>query len=182
MQTDKKLVGDYAPDFELPGIDRQVYHLSRYLQQYKAIAVIFISNQCPVVKQYIARIQQIQADFQAQGFSFIAINSSDFDQTLAASFESMQLFAQQYNLTFPYLKDPTQDVAKSFRVQVTPEVFLLDNNSVIHYAGSIDNRPDAPNLVTNSYLQDNIANLLANQEIVINYTEPVGTPIQWRSK
>ncbi len=182
MKTDKELVGGYAPDFELPGIDTQVYHLGRYLEQYKAIAVIFISNQCTKVNQYLDRIQKIQADFNPQGFSFIAINSNDFGDNLQESFESMALFAQKHNLLFPYLRDPTQDVAKSFGIKVTPEVFLLDNKSVIRYAGSIDDNPDAPDLVTKSYLRDSITNLLAAQKISITYTEPIGSPIQWRNK
>ncbi|MDJ0535089.1 MAG: thioredoxin family protein [Xenococcaceae cyanobacterium MO_207.B15] len=182
MQTDKKLVGGYAPDFELPGMDEEVGHLGRYLKQYQAIAVIFISNQCPYVHQYLDRIKKIQADFHPQGFSFIAINSNDSGNTLQESFETMKGFAQQHNLSFPYLRDSTQDVAKSFGVQVTPEVFLLDNKSVVRYAGNIDDNPDAPDSVTSSYLRDSITSLLSGQEIATNYTEPVGTPIKWRNK
>ncbi|MDJ0650178.1 MAG: thioredoxin family protein [Xenococcaceae cyanobacterium MO_188.B19] len=177
MKIDKKLVGDYAPDFELPGTDKQVYHLGRYLEQYNAIAVIFITNQCPVVNKYLDTIKQIQADFNSQGFSFIGINSGNNPQE---SLESMQLFAQKNNLSFPYLKDPTQDVAKTFGIKVTPEVFLLDNKSVIRYAGSIDDRDT--DVVTKSYLRDSITSLLSGQEIVLTYNEPTGTPIQWHTK
>ena len=175
MKIDQKLVGDYAPDFELPGIDKQVYHLGRYLEQYNAIAVIFISNQCPVVNKYLDTIKQIQAEFNSQGFSFIGINSSNNPEE---SLESMQLFAQNNNLSFPYLKDPNQDVAKTFGIKVTPEVFLLDNKSVIRYAGSIE---DA-DTINKSYLRDSIASLLSGQEIVITYHEPIGTPLKWRTK
>ncbi|BAZ65498.1 hypothetical protein NIES4106_02370 [Fischerella sp. NIES-4106] len=31
VETNNTPVGIYAPDFELPGIDEQVHHLSRYL-------------------------------------------------------------------------------------------------------------------------------------------------------
>ena len=27
-------IGQYAPDFELPGVDDQVHHLARYLEQF----------------------------------------------------------------------------------------------------------------------------------------------------
>ena len=181
MTKDKELVGGYAPDFELPGTDKQVYHLGRYLEQYKAIAVIFISNQCPVVAQYLERIKKIQAEFNNQGFSFIAINSYDSGNSTQESLESMQLFAEKHNLSFPYLKDPTQDVAKTFGITVTPEVFLLDKESVICYAGAIDDNPDTPNSVTKSYLRDSITNLLSGQEIAPTYIKPIGTPMQWRN-
>ena len=177
MKIDRKLVGDYAPDFELPGTDKQVYHLGRYLEQYNAIAVIFITNQCPMVSQYLNLIKTIQTEFNSQGFSFIAINSGNNPED---SLESMQLFAENNNLSFPYLKDPTQDVAKTFGVRVTPEVFLLDNKSVIRYAGSIDG--DSSDSLPKSYLRDSITSLLSGQEITITYSEPTGTPIEWRNK
>ena len=173
MKLDRELVGGYAPDFELPGTDKQVHHLGRYLEQYSAIAVIFISNQCPVVNQYLDCIKKIQAEFNSQGFSFIAINSGNNPQD---NLESMQLFAEKNNLSFPYLKEPTQDVAKTFGIKVTPEVFLLDNKSVIRYAGSIEG--DSTDGVKKSYLEANISNLLSGQEIAITYTEPMGTSIQ----
>ncbi len=179
MKIDRELVGSYAPDFELPATNREVYHLGRYLEEYNAIAVIFISNQCPIVNQYLERIKKIQAEFHSQGFSFIAINSGDDSQD---SLESMEIFAKQHDLSFPYLKDITQDVAKTFGVQVTPEVFLLDKKSVILYVGGIDDNADTHDSVTKSYLRDNIINLFSEQEITITYTKPIGTPIQWRNK
>ncbi len=181
MTKDKQLVGGYAPDFELLGIDKQVYHLGRYFEQYKAIAVIFISNQCPVVAQYLERIKKIQEEFNNQGFSFIAINSHNSANNPQESLESMQLFAEKHNLSFPYLKDPTQDVAKAFQITVTPEVFLLDKESVIRYAGVIDDNPNASNSVTKFYLRDSITNLLSEQEIATNYIKPTGTPMQWHN-
>jgi peroxiredoxin len=173
MTTDRNPVGDYAPDFELPGIDKKVYHLGRYLTEFKAIAVVFIDNDRPETDLYLDRLKAIQAEFVPQGVTLIGISSNDDRDSLANSVEKMQYFAQKHELTFPYLRDPTQDVAKSFKVEVMPTVFLLDNTTVIRYAGKID-EPGR------DYLRNSILSLLKGNAIEPSYTEPIGTPLQWR--
>jgi peroxiredoxin len=180
MKTDKNPVGNYAPDFELPGIDRQVYHLGRYLEKFQAIGVVFLGNNCSNVNKYIDRLKQIQTEFASSGFTLVGINSNDTDSTLEKTFEAMNSFAEENQLNFPYLRDPTQDVAKSFGARVIPEVFLLDSNAVIRYAGRIDDSLEAADRVETPYLRNSIAALLAQKQIDPNYTEPVGSPIQWR--
>jgi peroxiredoxin len=161
MTLTQKIVGSYAPDFELPGIDGEVYHLGRYREKFKAIAVIFLKNQAPQVIKYIECLKQIQAQFAKQKFTIVAINSNDPDNSQKESFADMKAFATNHELNFPYLRDTTQDVAKSFGAKFIPEVFLLDSNAVICYTGQIDRNNDSPETVQNHYLQDNISKLLS---------------------
>lgn len=182
MTSDRELVGGHAPDFELPGIDEEVYHLGRYRENFKAIAVIFIADRCPQISQYLDRLKAIQTQFSSEKFTIVAINSQKSDRSFKESFADMKAFSAKNQLNFPYLRDPTQEVAKSFGARVSPEVFLLDEHAIIRYAGRIDNNADAPEAVTNHYLKDSISNLLSGKKITTNYTEPVGTPIEWRDK
>ena len=105
-------IGSYAPDFELPGIDGQVHHLSSYLRKWRGIAVIFMSNECPYVSSYLYRLKQIQSRFESQGVTLVGINANDLYQYPKDSFEKMKKFARVNQLNFPYLWDPTQDVAQ----------------------------------------------------------------------
>ena len=178
MTLTKKLIGDHAPDFELPGIDGQVYHLGRYREAFCAIAVVFISNQIPQAMGYLERLKEIQAQFAEQKFTIVAIDSQNSENSLQENFSEMKAFAAANGLNFPYLRDTTQDVAKSFGVEVIPEVFLLDRHAMIRYAGQIDDSADSPEAVQNHYLKDSISNLLSGQEIILDRTSPVGTPIQ----
>lgn len=179
MSVEANTIGNYAPDFELPGIDKEVYHLGSYLKKFKAIAVIFMGNDIPEVNKYTERLNQIQAEFKDRGVTLIGIDSNYRQEAIAESFEVMKRFAQEQNLTFPYLRDPTQDVAKSFKAKIIPTVYLLDRDTVIRYQGPIDDSIDADG-VTNSYLRDSIEALLAEKKIVRDYIEPVGASIQWR--
>lgn len=180
MEKANLLIGSYAPDFELPGVDSQVHHLARYLETYRAVGVIFMSNGCPDVQLYLNRLKEIQADFANQGFTSIGINANDAVQSAEDSFEKMRAFAQQHQLNFPYLRDPTQDVARCFRATTTPEVFLLDSEGVVRYGGSIDDNPQAE-AVQVSYLRNAIAQLLGGEAVTPNYVTPVGCSLKWRT-
>lgn len=173
-------IGNYAPDFEIPGIDKEVYHLGSYLKKYKAIAVIFVANNSSNVDLYIERLKQIQADFAGQNFTIIAINSNHSSEPIAESMAVMQEYAQNKGLNFPYLRDPTQDVAKSFKVQTIPSVYLVDSDSVIRYQGSIDDCSKSLEKVSNHYLRDSIAAVLSGNRVSQNYVEPTGDMINWR--
>ncbi|WNZ22611.1 thioredoxin family protein [Leptolyngbya sp. NK1-12] len=173
-------IGSYAPDFEIPGIDGAVHHLARYLERFRAVGVIVMCNHCPYVQMYLARLAQIQVEFAEQGFTLIGINANDESQFPADSFEQMKSFAVEQRLNFPYLRDVTQDVARSFGAECTPQAFLIDQTGVLRYSGAIDDNPQHPGAVKHSYLRDAITQLLSGNEIVTTLTTPVGCSVKWR--
>ncbi|MEA5469742.1 thioredoxin family protein [Spirulina sp. 06S082] len=179
-QTSASTIGNYAPDFELPGIDGEVYHLASSLELLQGLGVAFISHECPYVQLYLDRLKQIQGEFGDRGFSLMAINANDSDRVPSDNFEQMKIFAQEQTLNFPYLRDPSQDVALGFKVEGTPEVFLVDKSGIICYRGAIDDCPESPQTVTKHYLRNAIAALLENKPISPAKTALVGSPLKWR--
>lgn len=173
-------IGSYAPDFELPGSDGKVHHLARYLEQYQLVCVVFMSDRCPHVRAYLDRLKQLQTDFQERNVAFIGINSNDAIQFPEEGLENMMTFKATHHLNFPYIRDVTQDVAKGFGAQKTPEAFVLDSQGVIHYRGRIDDNAEQPTAANAPYLQQAIVQLLAGEPIATPVTEAVGCPIQWR--
>ena len=171
-------IGNYAPDFEIPGIDKEVYHLGSYRRKYKAIAVVFLGDS-PQVNRYIERLKQIQTDFGGRDFILIGIDSNYRTEPIAKSMETMKEYANAKSLNFPYLRDSTQDVAKSFKAKVIPTVYLLDSDAVIRYQGRIDDCADAEK-ANNHYLRDSISAMLDGGRIAKDYITPVGTDIKWR--
>jgi peroxiredoxin len=144
------------------------------------VAVVFISNQCPYSCFYIDRLKQIQTQFCKQGFTLVGINAMDANQHPAESFQNMKKFALERQLNFPYLWDPTQDVARSFGAQKTPEAFLIDDLGILRYSGQIDDNVQDAEAIQMTYLQNAIAALLAGEEVMLKSTEVMGCPIQWR--
>lgn len=173
-------IGSYAPDFELPSTDGSVHHLANYLENQRAIAVVFICNHCPYVKLYLDRLKQLQTEFQDQGFLMIGLNPNDEQQSPHDRFEQMKPFAAENQLNFLYLRDVTQDVAQTFGATTTPQAFLIDQAGVLRYRGAIDDNADDPQAVKHSYLRDAIAQVLNDQPASPALTEPIGGAIKWR--
>ena len=173
-------IGSYAPDFELPGTDGSVHHLTRYRESYRAVGVIIMCNHCPYVQLYLDRLKHIQAKFQDQGFALVGINANDDQSHPEDSFEQMQAFAIAQSLNFPYLRDVTQDVVRSFGATTTPEAYLIDHAGILRYRGAIDDNSQNPEAVQQPYLQTAIAQLLAGQPIKADKTRAIGCSVKWR--
>ncbi len=180
MESVGTAIGSYAPDFELPGIDGQVHHLARYLERFEAVGVVFICNHCPYVGMYLDRLKQLQTDFQAQGFTIIAINPNDAEQYPDDAFEPMKTFAAAKGLNFPYLRDVTQDVAQTFGAVKTPQAFLLDKQGRLCYSGAIDDNAQDGQAVTQQYLHSAIEQVLQGQAPSPALTESIGCSVKWR--
>lgn len=174
-------IGSYAPDFELPGADETVHHLSRYLERFQAVGVVFMCNHCPYVHMYLERLKQLQADFVAQGFTLIGINPNDADRYPDDSFDNMKTFAAKSSLNFPYLRDVTQDVAHSFGAEKTPHVFLLNHHGVLCYSGRVDDNAEDASSVKVTYLRDAIAQVLSGTPVKPTSTLPIGCSVKWRT-
>ncbi|NJK73579.1 MAG: thioredoxin family protein [Oscillatoriales cyanobacterium RU_3_3] len=181
METTGTAINSYAPDFELPGVDEEVHHLSRYLETYRAIAVIFMCNHCPYVRLYLDRLKELQAEFQDRAVTLIGINANDANQYPDDSFENMKVFAAEHHINFPYIRDVAQDVAQSFGASTTPEVFLLDQDGRLRYKGLIDDNPDKPEEVQLSYLRTAIAQVLDGATVEPSETQAIGCSVKWRS-
>lgn len=178
---DSPLIGKYAPDFELPGTDGAIHHLARYLEQHQAIVVVIMCNHCPYVKLYLDRLKQLQTELKPQGVTLIGINPNDSDQFPEDSYEKMQSFATAHQLNFLYLRDMNQDVAHAFKAVKTPQVYLLNKQGIVCYAGAIDDNAQNPEAVQHQYLKTAIAALLNHQPISPTSTDPVGCSVKWRN-
>lgn len=181
LETIDTPIGSYAPDFELPGTDNEVHHLSRYLEKFRAVGVVTMTNNCPYVKLYLERLKNIQAEFCGERFTLIGMNGSDAIANPSENFEKMQAFGKIQNLNFPYLWDSTQDVTRSFGGTKTPTAFLIDRDGVVCYKGQIDNNPhNIPGVVGKHYLKLAISSVLKGEEIAPKETEVIGTYLTWR--
>ncbi|MGC2234710.1 MAG: redoxin family protein [Pyrinomonadaceae bacterium] len=120
--------------------------------------VVFLSSECPVVRGYNDRINQIAADFQAKGISFIGINSN-YSEPLA----QVKKHAEEH-YKFPVLIDTGNVIADKLGANVTPEIFYFNDKNVLMYRGAIDNDKSGEN-ITIKYLSDALDAGLAGKPI-----------------
>ncbi|GAB4509754.1 MAG: thioredoxin family protein [Anaerolineae bacterium] len=173
-------LGAAAVDFDLPGVDGRQHKLSDYADK-QAVAVVFSCNHCPYVLAWEDRLIQLQADYADKGVQLILIGANDGEKYPADSFEKMQEHAEEKSFNFPYLRDETQEIARAYGAQRTPEIFLFDKSGVLRYHGTVDDSYDDPNAVTAPYFRNAIDAVLAGQAPEVADTAPVGCTIKWKA-
>jgi peroxiredoxin len=171
-------LNEKAKPFSLVGVDDRQYALAEYSGK-DAVAVIFSCNHCPYVKAWEDRMVQIQADYGPKGVQLLVINPNDANAFPDDSFPKMKERAKEKGFNFPYLRDETQEVARAYGAERTPEVFVLDKHGVLRYHGAIDDNYDSPGAVKEHHLRAALDALLAGQAPKITLTPPVGCSIKY---
>jgi hypothetical protein len=72
------------------------------------------------------------------GIGTVAIMPNDTRAYPADSFDNMKRFAAQHGFTFPYVIDETQDVARAYAAQCTPDFFGFNAADELQYRGRLD--------------------------------------------
>src|SRR5262249_15108009 len=109
-----------APDFELKGVDGKIYTFAN-VRGPKGTLIAFICNHCPYVRAVIGRFVTEANALKGIGIGTIAIMPNDTESYPQDSFENMKRFAQEHGFAFPYVIDETQEVARAYGAQCTPD-------------------------------------------------------------
>jgi len=173
-------INDPLPTFELKGTDGQMHH-SAEANGKKATVVIFTCNHCPYARAYVNRIAQIADEYTPKGVAFFAINSNDPQRYPQDSFDNMIPMGHELHLHGRYLFDETQNIARAFGAERTPEVFAFDANHRLVYHGAIDDNWEHPKKVTLHYLKEALDALLSGKEVPRSDTQQVGCTVKWKT-
>jgi peroxiredoxin len=171
--------GDKAIPFELPGVDDRRHSLADYADK-EAIAVVFTCNHCPYARAWEDRLIDIQAGYADRGVQLVAISANDAKKYPADSFPRMKERSEEKGFNFPYLYDESQQVARAYGAERTPEIFLFDKGGTLRYHGTVDDDYDDPAAVRNHYFRDALEAVLEGRHPLSAETVPVGCTIKWK--
>lgn len=124
-----------VPDFTLRDPAGNAFSFADLRGKNKLIAITFLGCDCPLVRLYVGRINELARDYQSQGVAFLAINSNLQDSASAVS-----QFIRAEKVSFPILLDPDSRVADQFKAERTPEAYLVDTKGKVLYRGRIDDQ------------------------------------------
>jgi peroxiredoxin len=129
--------GSKAPDFKLQGVDGRTYSLAE-VRGRNGTVVAFICNHCPYVRAIISRMVTEAEALRALGIGTIAIMPNDTESYREDSFDNMKTFAARHSFGFPYVIDETQEVARAYGAQCTPDFFGFNAQDELQYRGRLD--------------------------------------------
>jgi len=178
MATSTLSIGSKAPDFDLLSVDGNNYSLNSFKNK-QGLIIVFGCNHCPYVIANEDRLIEIQTDFEDK-IQVVEINSNDDLNYPEDSYEEMKIRAQEKGFNFPYIRDDSQEVAKSYGATHTPEIFLFDSKRELVYHGKIDDNWQSPSQVKTKYLRNAIDEMLSVKEISVPETFSIGCTIKWK--
>ena len=179
LESQVKLkAGDIAPEFELLGIDDKKHSLNDYTN-HKGILVIFMCNHCPYVKAKVDALNELYDKFGKE-IAIVGINSNDSTDYPEDSFEAMKETAKEKGFGFDYLVDETQEIAKKYGAMCTPDPFLFNDKKELVFHGRIDNAMKPEDEATEKTMINNMAKLLAGEQIEKDFDPSIGCSIKWK--
>jgi len=137
LQTPVCDFGWKAPEFNLQGVDGRSWRLVD-VRGPKGTLVMFICNHCPYVKAIRPRLVEDLRQLKALGVHAVGIMSNDPTDYPEDGFEHMAAVAREFDFPFPYLVDPTQQVAKAYGAICTPDFFGFNAALELQYRGRFD--------------------------------------------
>lgn len=135
--------GAPAPDFTLPDPDGRLFSLNDVAGP-RGTLVMFICNHCPYVQAILDRICRDAAELQGLGVGVVAISSNDVAAYPADAPDEMRRTAEAHGFTFPWLYDETQQVARAFGAECTPDFFGYNAARELQYRGRLDSSGRQP--------------------------------------
>lgn len=178
LESENIEMGTPAPDFTLMGTDDKEHTLSEFKGK-KALVVVFMCNHCPYVQAQWERLVSLQSKFGESGVQFVGINPNSNPDYPEDSFDKMKEYFVEYEMNFPYLVDPKQNVARAFGAKCTPDIFVYDEEQKLAYHGRIDDNWKDGAAATSHEL-DAVLQLLVDGKVIEMKQNPsMGCSIKW---
>jgi peroxiredoxin len=181
VPSSMKPLGSPVPDFSLPDVvtGKQVSRVSAAGP--KGLLTMFICRHCPFVKHVQDELARIGRDYAGSEVGIVAISANDESGFPEDRPEKLAEMSKELGFTFPYLFDESQDVARAFDAQCTPDFFLYDASGRLVYRGQLDDsRPGNDVPVTGRHLRTALDALIAGRPISSDQKASIGCNIKWK--
>ncbi len=182
LHSTESTLGSKAPSFSLQGVDGRAYSLDDF-KKYRGVLIVFMCNHCPYVIAVHERLSKLAKKFEPRGVAVIGINSNDPAYRDEDSFENMKKTAKAWNLSFPYVFDETQLVAKAYDAVCTPDPYLYENvngDFLLRYRGRIDDSWKDESLIKEESLSLAMEALANQTQINPDQIPSLGCSIKWK--
>ncbi len=172
-------LGWALPDMALQSTRGEAVRL-RDMMGENGLLVAFTCNHCPYALAVWPRLIRQAKTLRAMGVNTVAVNPNIHPDYPEDSIPAMQQKIAEWGVDFPYLADPTQQVARRFDAQCTPDLYLFDKSGHLYYHGRIDDYWKDEAKVTQQELIPAAEALVAGRPAPQPQHPTIGCSIKWR--
>ena len=146
----------------------------------KGLLVAFTCNHCPYAQAVWPRLIRLAKEAAGLGVNTVGINPNIHPGYPEDAPERMKEKIKEWGIGFPYLVDETQEVAREFQAQCTPDLYLFDASRVLVYHGRLDDNWKEEKQVKKRELWEAIQALASGKPIPSKQHPSMGCSIKWR--
>ena len=172
-------LGMKMPEFELKDPNGKKFK-SGDLYGPKGLLVAFTCNHCPYALAIWPRLIQLAGHAAKLGIHTVGINPNIHPGYPEDAPEKMKEKIKEWGIAFPYLVDETQEIARRFEAQCTPDLYLFERDHQLVYHGRLDENWNEEKQVKKQELKEAIEKLATDQKIEGKQYPSMGCSIKWR--
>ena len=175
--------GEEAPDFTLTDSKGTSHKLSDF--RGKLVVLEWLNHECPFVKKHYSggNMQKLQQEYTAKGVVWLSIISSAPGKQGHRTGPQAEADTKDKNAApTAVLLDPSGEVGKKYDTKTTPEMFVLDKEGKILYAGAIDSikSTDSADIAkAENHVRAALDAALAGQPVPTPKTKPYGCSVKY---
>lgn len=183
QMTTSATVGKPAPDFTLMDAQGKKHSLSEYKDKY--VVLEWVNFGCPFVKKFYnsGTMQDLQTKYGEKGVVWLSICSSGPGKQGYYDGEHLQEAIKEHNShSAAYLVDADGTVGKLYNAKTTPNMFVINPQGILIYAGAMDDQPTpmpASLKDANNYVVDALDAAMAGKKVGTTTTQPYGCGVKY---
>ena len=175
--------GEEAPEFTLIDSKGTSHKLSDF--RGKLVVLEWLNHECPFVKKHYSGgdMQKLQKEYTAKGVVWLSIISSAPGKQGHRTGPQAEADTKDKNAApTAVLLDPSGEVGKKYDAKTTPEMFVLDKEGKILYAGAIDSikSTDSADIAkAENHVRQALDAALAGKPVPTPQTKPYGCSVKY---
>jgi peroxiredoxin len=172
-----------APDFELPADDGKTYKLSDFAGS--TVVLEWYNKDCPFVRKHYdtQNMQDLQKEAAEKGVVWLkVISSAEGKQGYQTADEAAAQLTKEGSHARRILLDKKGTVGRAYDAKTTPQMFIINGDGVLVYAGAIDDNPSANPAdarTARNYVREALTALHAGEAIKEKTTIPYGCSVKY---
>ena len=176
-------VGKPAPNFSLKDLSGKEHDLSDFKGKY--VVLEWVNFGCPFVKKHYGseNMQKLQKEFVDKGVVWLSICSSapgkQGNETPDAAKKGLAKFGSDASA---YLVDEDGKVGKLYNARTTPQMFVVNPEGVLIYAGAIDDKPTPKPetvAVAKNFVKAALNEATSGKPVSVPSTKPYGCSVKY---
>jgi peroxiredoxin len=176
-------VGQPAPDFSATDLSGKPVKLSDYRGKY--VVLEWTNPECPYVRRHYdsGNMQSLQKEAVGKGVVWLAVNSSSQASGEYYTPEQMARWLREKGASpTATLLDESGKVGRAYSARTTPQMYIVDPQGKLVYAGAIDDKRSASVAETknaNNHVRAALNEALAGKAITTSVTSPYGCSVKY---